>query len=556
MLLLALACGSRSLSLKAPLEVGLVAGVDETGVRSATPLLSFEDHAELELSGTNGYLSVSSWTREDLGPLEQLIGDLQPFRAPQGCEPLLPKAAQHVAYDLAGQEIDREAPLLTSPSLDSVCPPARLAFELSYGDLAPACEIPIEQKGCAIDLDLSSCRLGSARAMIDPVGERVCARPTDSCTPDASSGSDDFADLRCRQTSGETVQLTAHSVPAPRFEVVDRVELDDRAHPPNLEGLVQVDVSVLRYGRLLDVAVRDQIVAVSVASGRDDQCFREAGLLVGLDADTLEKSFETPTRCLVQILPTREGFVAATHSANEKFILQLDPRGTVTATLAELGLSGAAELAVEGRTVAFAANILDADTESGIWLGLIDLDSLEVSRVTLSERRNPSVALIGEYVALLDDERDEVVWFSRDLTKEPLSVRLRPMQAAMLSSNLFASGPEALVVTEVDHPAIHLVNHTEDTGRSPFFEGPADAVSLLPLSRTAIVGGVSRYGLRRRGLISEIDLPATKFLLGAADVGEGPVTRLIADGRGGALGLLPWEGSLIRVRRTGGSALE
>lgn len=545
---LTLACGSSTISIPVPegVEIGIVAAMSGSVVATAGGLSELSEPFEL-VSFDEHWISVSAWTRSELGRAAELVGDPRAVIQTEGCEPRLPRPSTHFAFSLDGEPMQRPAPVFGHPGLDSFCE-LDWTVEVRCNGSPSACVPHVRGEGCRRELDLRGCLLGESSIAASSSGE-VCFRPTPSCV-DGPSGT-----LTCRPAEGDTCSVVLHRVAPPAFELVERVMLDPSAASPAgpIEQLPSRDW--FNSGSLRDLAVSESVLLVSVADVqvKGVSCAGLSGRLIGLDSDTLDPLFERRGECVDRIVPRRGGFVTATWRTGSAVAHARALDGTISSTVAELVVADAREhrrgdIAVDGARFAMATSF-DAGGVEHVELLRTELDGHELPRrMRLEKRVVRGLDFAGDRIIAADDRADAVLWIEDSTLAIATELFLQPAHGSRDTSTVVSAGSRVVALSEADLPSVHVVLPNEDlVGLWPF-EVAADATSAAWVDERVILGAASRFGLERRGFVLELDVEAEELLPGAIDVGVGPVTRVSPDGRGGAFAMLPWEGAVARVR--------
>lgn len=543
-----LACGSPSIKAPEGSEVVAVAAMNGSRAIAASPLSDLTLPIGVEAPDDSDWLSVSGWTRAELGAWASAIETKVPLHAPVGCEPSLPRPPLHHAFELDGRPLEtREAPSLGAAGVE--CPSSRVAIEIRLGDLGPSCPMDSWASRCATRIDLDRCDLGELHVIGDPAGKSLCIAEAKGCEWSPIRG--ERTRLRCAMPAGAEAVVIVHNVPAPRFVELGRALLDPEAAPVADTPGENLPVASLRFGRLRDVAVVDGVVIASLTDPPASFCGAN-GTLVGLSLRDLSRRFERKGRCYGRLIAQQGGFLGATLGADDFAIHRLDLEGAVTATIVSLPRRGdwpfIVDLAVDGSRIV--AALASRPSTGGVRTTLVRAGDGEL-RIHEDEANVQGIAFAGGLLAFGDDAEDIVVWLDDASFERRAEVNMRPTEGGMETSVVVGLPPEVLVLSEADSAAVHLVSAQADLARAPFFEILGDAVSLLPQDFTVIVGGVSRYSGQRRGFIGELATPTLEYRLGSLDVGVGPVVRVVDDGEGGFVAMLPWDGSVVRVGRVG-----
>ncbi|MBI4817601.1 MAG: hypothetical protein HY791_15170 [Deltaproteobacteria bacterium] len=547
-------CGTevQPIALPAEFELGIVASMIGELVKSSSSLGTLSSPIELEIE-EGSWISVSSWSRADLGRSARFIDTGTSFSQILACAPRLPPPRAHFALSLDGSRREESVPPRFGRSeLEQDCPTRDLAVKLTCGPDPLFCPIAFEGTSCVQDVDLSRCRADGLSIVLDPLGG-LCLAENARCRVLDEYGEGLLLD--CSLVEGVECNVEIRARPPPAFEILERKILDGSAAPP-LDALRSADPiprTTLALGRLRDLAVSGDTVMVSVSDQptAGGTCGGQAAKLVSLDRETLEIRSETACPCADRVLPYKDGFVTVRWESTLVVVNTRDRLGTITSTPTILKGSDmrAGDVDVEGDELALTVQLsVDPGDLRARVLRLDLTEPAEQRSKLVPQRALRGVEMVGDTTFVVDDYGDALLYFD-ELLEQFDEVATLPSNGGRDSATVVASGAYLVVLTEADFPAVHIISDREDIRRSAFHEVQGDASSVLPLGETALIGGVSRYGLDRRGYVSEIDVPTGTFLLGATEVGTGPVTRLVADGEGGAFAMLPWEGSIVHVKR-------
>ncbi len=545
----------RPIELPAELDVGIVASMSGDVAIGMTALSSLDSPVELEVA-SRGWISVSSWSREDLGSAARFIDSGTAFGQVLGCAPRLPPPTTHYASGLDGSPREEETPTFGRDDLGGECPERELAVDITCGSEPLLCPIDFESASCRHEINLSRCDSEVLSVIADPA-DGLCLEDTGRCRLLDGSGLGAL-ELDCAFLEGADCRVEIRTRPPAAFKVTNRRVLDESASPPHdaLRVPEFLSRSVLGWGRLRDLAVNGDRVMVSVSDqlSPGGDCSGLSGKLLALDRDTLETLAQAAGPCADRVLPYEGGFLTV-HWVRSAVVVNLrDWSGSITSTPTVFRVPGESELRpgdvdVDGRQLALTIQRSLPPNALRASLLRMDLSQPDSERsASVDGRALRGVRVVGGTTVVVDDFGDTLLYFDAQLELEDEAQTL-PAQGGRDSATVVEVGPYFVVLTEADSPAVHIFSGREDIRRSAFYEIQGDPASVLALEGTALIGGQSRYGTDRRGFVSEIEVPSGRFILGATEVGTGPVTRLVNDGVAGAFGMLPWEGSIVRIER-------
>ncbi len=389
------------------------AHVFSTPVRPTTPGSPprIED-VGVDLEGS--VLFVLGWRSADLAglPVEEA-----PLRRARPGEPSLPSPTFAVRGTVAGDPLTPvavradELPSLTSASLMSCparVPPGAL---IDSNCSSTACFPALSQTGCALDLDMVSCRLGAARGRIDSAGAASLDDngQLGACVEVPAPPGTALA-LECTRPGRDACRVDAIAPDAARapFGAVDRVALVDvptSTAPPSLHTVMAGHLGAM-------VALDDRVLVVGTPRPVSVWCVDAPSTLYRVDAETLAVDSSTTTyRCLTAMVrdPIGDGVVIASGGPQAVQLARLDRDGRLrarwpldTGGLAVTRLAASAELifAALSRPDRDGGHVVAVRARTGevVWRTrpgidrLVDLVSFDDEIVAIDEAAGSAVA--------------------------------------------------------------------------------------------------------------------------------------------------------------------
>lgn len=591
----AAACSSEgtTLSLTLPDDVAAVAVFAQpvSADGPATSLLPY-DGGELALPFEAERYLVLGYTESAFVELTQALGGVPDARplvpaSGMGCEPKLMRPDFAIDTDGRGRDLETpldEIPDLTAEWLVGICPvAAEDALLASARCVRGFCSVATSaESSCSMAIDWSGCFSGASAEVatfeLDWRG-RACVTSLQACSESTGALGNDEEPLTLMCPS---VDCDFELIAPAEFEdfqvdvaqVVNRPQFSDL---PFGSGFDEPGSDAIHFGHLADIAVAEGKVAVAV---RPEGSVSGGGTVRILDAETLTESQTSTLSEVFALGASADGFIAV--SGSEMLHLSFfDPAGSVKRSSIlpvknETGkptLLWTADVAVVpsegviGIVVSLLAGVFDGPDNSRYgWLCIADLDSLE-PRVVVSlgqqdlERRYKigGIAYSRGQLIVVDTEHGVIEW--RDVTSPTTEIldaididgALSVGRADILRPVVLRVGSTPTLFLAMPAPRYGLLGiaSSEETAVFGFqFERKAAPLvvgnQLLEDGRM-LVGLVEGKEGASRALLGRADPQSGRFSPGLLEVGHGPLTRLLSDGLGGFVGVLPWSGEVFRA---------
>lgn len=543
-------------------HVALIARGADGELLYATPILDAQvplrvDGVDVPLEGE--VVTVMGWSSEALSGLT--LGST-PVRIARADAAALPRPSLARAGRVARARVepapiaDEEVPRLTTAGLEG-CPeraPRGAAIDTSCSTFG--CTAALSQTGCALDLDLEACGLGTARGRVDAAG-RARTEPTaalGACTEVAAPDGLTLA-LRCARMGGDSCRVDVVEARAATrsFADVDRVALVTPT------ATTTPRVATVMAGALgAMVALEDRVVVVATPSRATNLwCTGTYGTLHAVDAETLAvRSSTTPYLCPTALVrdPSGPGFFAAYGGPDAPRLGRFDPDLRLRESLPlDTGGQSIVRLAASARTqLVYVAT----STRRGGSAGLFALSALTGTRVWSAPRagrRYIDLVLFDDELVALDDDSQQVYAFSADGTfrlAAPIALAcgltgvevarlwaLREPNRWMISAQL--DGAEMLVLTDTRNTGCDSASAYASPGAEPYalapWPGPDPERLMVGLWTTEGDAVLARYDTREQ-----------RFEPGLVPLGRGYVGELASVGAR-AFATLPLTGELVRL---------
>ncbi|MBI4822219.1 MAG: hypothetical protein HY791_38525 [Deltaproteobacteria bacterium] len=447
------------------------------------------------------------------------------------------------------------------------CEPVELAAEISCGEGPMTCEIELRQSGCDVQLDAVRCGLDVLTAAL--------ATKSEVCVPVPSQGGCARNAEGVFDCGSCTVALRPKRA-LPELIASDRrafLEVEPMSTPGLAPGRLVLDFVPPVTGYASDFAVNGDRALVVTLDGafRDLSPLIWSGRVVSVDLRSLEvvaSSTVPDSPRLVVADPTGEGFVVAfdeplrvVRTDRDGRVLQLveipiDPvlrtsPGSFVVATGLVATESSVALAAwidpraprgsrEERASASIIRVLDAET-----LSVMAGRDFPLSRFR-SLMWSPRVR--REWV-VADDLSNSILTLDRsDLTlRTVIAIEPRGVSAGFDRVLEHAASGTLVLPVVSSSPGVHVLAGNADTGRSGFFEPMAVPMALAewPMSGRVLVAALSSSFETHLALF---DPSTRRFLPGSTSLGFGPVRRLVDDGEGNLLALLPWSAELVRLR--------
>lgn len=557
------------------------------------------------LSGVGEVVAVG-WSTEvlqaALGELPELATlQSSPLRGADGCQRPLPTPTWAVVLrDGEAQPLAPETlPPLTAAWAAERCAPAELSASVVCGESLAVCPLRAvtPRGGCAYALDFE-CELGRVDVSVWPGGACTttpgcrATRSADgqvslACAATCSSG-----DASCQATLGQRpVACEASLDVARRFTpALTRVRVGpspDQLPPQHV--LYELWPVALGTGQLgTPVVVEDAgraRVVVPAFAWRAPGCTSEPGTeLVFVSTDTATVVARRPAPDCLSLLtrdPRGPGFLGLATEAGVAVVYRFDARGEVrqTSRLDMLPPVGA-EIALVSDDDGLVALAYRTDELRGGVVLVLDPDTLGVRASLVQHDIVPSqLTLIDDWIAVVDDLSDAVVWFDRALsacvgstTAHLLLVPIVDLGNVPVLGAAFVAEPRQLLLAVNEYAALHRVDDvcvaapapgeacfspdgrcvagrrvvTRDAGAEPLRllawpalegRGLAVASTVRPRKRTWSFDAALTY----------YDPRAGRFWPGLTPLGYGIARDLVLAPDGALWVTLPWAGELVRV---------
>lgn len=542
-------------------------GLVRRGSPSSEALLSaaVEDGAALHLVGYTD-AQLAGFELPDATTLAEL-----PLAIASAIDPVLP-APRHAAV---GPVIEGEARLARNeapPELTVAwlprCPRLGLARGSGFASVSCAyaqCEPILEQVGCEIDLDASSCGLGTSRGQVDGRGRvRFPSSPSlGTCDAPVELVDTRFA-VECRGGSAGRCRIEGYLPPfPPRFEV-DTLRLISL---PDLDPTGVGRPPAGRLGEVVVLATEVMVVGFGGASRSAECSSPDPSRLHFVHAEDLVVT-RTATAPSCLFFATRDpggGGFLATYGHETPMLGRFDARGRRLAAvplehpalepqhrphgLVALGAAGVVSVAMATTSTEAVGSKQSVvlSYELGSLRPVSATDPLALGRVRALAPSGPDELLLG------DDANDLVAFL------EPRSAEVRsPVLLRTLGSGMHADVNAVLRVGD----QVVIGGGDEDGGLYVFPRRSAVTVEraapgelrIAPTALGVALGGrhvvVGAMGVdgARPAVLGLLDLERVQLLPGLLEVGRGPVRDLEIDDRGRVWATLPWSSTVLRIR--------
>jgi hypothetical protein len=548
-----------------------VVELDDAGAPAAAgPLVSWSPGRPLPViaSGPALLLGYDDATLDDAGLLAaaQVAGP-ERLGTAGPCHTVLPDATWLGSWD--GDDvvaIDPAAtPRLSAGWLRAACPAVSPLVGFDDDCAGERC-VPrlVRDDGCERTFALEACGLGEAFVAIDAQG-RVCATidAFEACEVERTTG---FARLSC---DGPACGVTV-SAPLERDVVELNVEITSvfpaaLRKPDNVENMRQPFRYNLYEGYLMELVVLDDQVVLTAPPGDTYGSLCRAGgvperRLIFLDSN-LRYSHEIATEdCLQSPVrdPRGDGFIAV-YGTSPYELARFDARGARTASVsfAVGAAEGITENAVHETFVVDDATIVvvvNAFGNATRYAGVrtFDLETLAPTGSHLEPAMELEFAIPDPPGRLIQLDRNVREWWRLDLeTGDRQHLATSPLDV-MLQATLFdlhGQGPYAIAAGRGRATVQGLTVEPRQTWQAATYEAELHVFTMAAWPADA------RYVLMAGGIFRDYDLGAALFDVETRRfvptttmiAGESSITRLVPDGRGGLLALLPWNAKIARI---------
>jgi hypothetical protein len=553
-----------------------------------------------------GEVIAVGWSAESL---RTALGELpdaatlraSPLRGTEGCQRPLPTPTWAVALRGGGQVTLDPAtlPLLTAAWAVERCPAVELSASVVCGESLAVCPLRgvVPRGGCAYALDFE-CELGRVDVSVWPGG--ACTT-TPGCQATRGAEGEVVLDCAASCTAGDAgCQATLGQRPVPceatldverRFDpALTRVRLGaSAAQLPLPHVLYELWPSAVGTGQLgtpvvLDDTSPPRLVVPTFA-------WRERGCTAAATTELAFVSTQTATvvarrsapDCLSLLArdPRGPGFLGLATDEAVPVVYRFDARGDVVrATRLEALPRLSAEIALVSYPDGLVLLAYVTGTADGGVVVVLDPDTLEVEASLVQRGMVPSqVARIDDWIVVVDDFTDAVVWFDRALsqcvgstTAHLLLVPIVDLGNVPVLGAAFVREPRQLLLAVNEFAALHRIDDlcvgppgpgevcfspegrcaggrrvvTRDAGAEPVrmaswprleTRGLAVASTVRPGKRTWTFEAALTY----------YDPRAGRFWPGHTPLGHGIARDLVVAPDGALWVTLPWAGELVRL---------